>query len=178
MDGRVRFHRFRYHLAAGFITKKDDVLDLGSGTGYGSEILAQHARSVSSYEKEKSNIDYALKHHKNKKINYYEEDLEKMEIPFADIAVAFESLEHLYLPHLFVKELKKKIQKYIIVSVPLDQQLINVNGDIQEVGDATHHSAFTYAEFIQIFIDKTWKEFWTFRDGVTLIAVFYNKFNI
>ena len=60
------------------------------------------------------------------------------------------------------------------MSVPLGQEILMVDGDPQEVGDKTHHSAFaTPEEFKSLFIDDKWKEFWSFRDGVTFIGVFY-----
>lgn len=175
MDGVTLFHRFRYHLGSGFVSEHDKVADYGCGTGYGSKILSEKAKAVIAIDKEESNIEYARLRNYNYKILYKVGDLENMEVPYVDTACAFESIEHLYKPQEFVNKIKEKTKKYIIASVPLDQKLINVDGDIQEEGDSTHHSAFTRDSFMSMFIDDKWKEFWSFRDGVTLIAVFYNN---
>lgn len=178
MDGRVRFHRFRYHLAAGFVAYPDIVLDLGCGSAYGTEILSKRAFEVHAYDKEQSNIDYAQTNHRGDSIFYTCADLEEVTLEKGTVGVAFEVLEHLYNPKAFVDKLKQAVSKYIIVSVPLNQPLTLVDGDIQEVGDATHHSSFTKQTLMDMFIDDNWREFWSFQDGVTLIAVFYNLHGI
>lgn len=175
MDGRIRFHRFRYHLARGFVEPKDKVLDLGCGTAYGTDILSETAKKVIGVDFEQSNINCAVEKHKQANNEFVLADLEKWTIPDCDVAVQFENLEHLYKPKKFVARLKKKVRKFIVASVPLGQEIVMVNGDPQEKGDSTHHSAFATPEaFKELFIDKNWKEFWSFRDGVTFIAIFYN----
>lgn len=175
MDGNTLFHRFRYHLGSGFCAHQDTVLDLGSGMGAGTEILAAKARKVIAYDKEESNIRYAIKNHYHFNSNFKFVDIETIDLPKCDVACGFEVLEHLYKPKEFVEKLKKVVKKYIIVSVPLNQKLIMVNGDPQEEGDSTHHSVFTQQEFKDMFVDDTWKEFYTLTQGVTFIGVFYNK---
>lgn len=175
MDGRIRFHRFRYHLARGFVSPSDKVLDLGCGTGYGTGILSGIAKKVIGVDFEQANINCAIEKHKKPNNEFVLADLEKWTVPPCDVAVQFENLEHLYKPKKFISSLKKQVRKFIIASVPLGQQIVMVDGDPQEVGDKTHHSAFaTPEEFNALFVDKNWKEFYSFREGVTFIAIFYN----
>ena len=177
-DGRVRFHRFRYHLARGFIDPLDRVLDLGCGTGYGSDMLSEVTLDVTGFDKEQSNIDYARKKHKGFCVIYRVEDIEGMEIPEAEVAVSFEVIEHLYKPIEFINKLKEKIKKFIIVSVPIGETLIynEETKEYQAMGDSTHHSVFVSVdEFKKLFLDDNWKEFYSLKDGVTFMAVFYNK---
>jgi SAM-dependent methyltransferase len=177
-DPVVRFHRFRYHLAKGFIDPLDDVLDLGCGTGYGSDILSEVTLDVTAYDKDEANINAARKNHKGCCIIYKLADLETMELPEADVAVAFEFLEHLYKPLEFIENLKKKIHKFIICSVPIGQTLVWVEEakEFQEINDGSHHSAFESADYFRnLFLDDTWKEFYSIREGVTFIAIFYNR---
>lgn len=180
MDGQVRFHRFRYHLGSGFCTIGDVVLDLGCGQGYGSEILAEKSLEVRAYDKEQANIDYAKVNHQAFNIVFTQADIETIEIDRADVACSFEVIEHLYNPKSFINKLKEKINKYIVVSVPLGQKLVwnEEAKENQEEGDSTHHSVFaTPDEFNSLFVDDTWKEFYSYRDGVTYLAVFYNNKN-
>lgn len=177
-DGRVRFHRFRYHLAKGFVDPLDRVLDLGCGTGYGSDILSEVTLDVTGFDKEQDNIEYARRHHEGACVIYNVVDLETFEIPEAEVAVSFEVIEHLYKPKEFVDRLKPKISKYIIVSVPLGQELVWMPeaNEYQERGDSTHKSVFATPDvFKDMFLDDIWKEYYSYRDGVTYIAIFYNK---
>lgn len=173
MDGRTLFHRFRYHLASGFCTPEDVVLDLGCGQGYGSEILASKSLEVWAYDMEESNTLTGIKNHPAFNINYVHANLEEIDLPKCDVAVSFEVIEHLYKPDLFAKKMKASAGKFIVVSVPLDQRLIMVDGDPQEENDSTHHSVFNQDEFDSLFVDKVWKKYMAWRDGVTYIAIYY-----
>ena len=115
-----------------------------------------------------------LEKHQKDNIKFVLANLEKWRIPKCDVAIQIENLEHLYNPKVFIDRLKKKVKKFIVVSIPLGQEIIMVDGDPQEIEDATHHSAFaTSEEFKSLFVDDNWKEFYSFRDGVTFICVFY-----
>lgn len=173
-DGRVRFHRFRYHLGRGFITSKDTVLDLGCGTGYGTGILSEVAKFVTGIDMDKDNILSAVNDHKRENNEFLCMDLESCNLPKCDVACEFENLEHLYNPDKFIKRLKKKVKKYIIVSVPIGQELIE--GKKEVVGDATHHSIFSLPEDLhKLFVDKNWEYYYSIQSGICYMSVFYNK---
>lgn len=179
MDGRVRTHRFRYHLVAGFVTPQDRVLELGCGTGYGSAILAEVAKKVMAVDIDENNIRHCEENFSRKNIEFACDDVEKMKLPECDVACAMEVLEHLYEPDKVINKLKKRVKKYIVLSVPVGQELIWREGEWQEKGDSTHHSAFQGPDTLRaLFIDKTWKEFHIWQEGVTCLAVFYNNDNI
>lgn len=178
MDGRVRTHRFRYHLVAGFTTSEDTVLELGCGTGYGSAILAKVAKKVIAVDIEKGNVLRCKENFAKKNIRFSCKDAEKMEIPECDVACAIEVLEHLHKPEKVINKLKKKVKKFIVLSVPIGQKLVWIKDkkEWQEEGDPTHHSAFRDVDVIRdLFIDDTWKEFQLWQNGVTCIAIFYNN---
>lgn len=168
----------RYHFARGFLDPLDKVLDLGCGTGYGSDMLSEVTLDVFGFDMEKDNIEYARKHHPGCCVTYAVANLEQMEIPKADVAVSFEVIEHLYKPQDFINKLKENIKRFIIVSVPTGQELVWMKDahEFQEKGDSTHKSVFVSGqEFKNLFLDDNWKEFYSWQDGVTFIAVFYNK---
>jgi len=182
MDPNVKLHRFRYHLARGFVKPGDVVIDLGCGQGYGSYLLAEVAKKVYAYDIDKTVVPeyedatYSIEGNTSK-VEFHLEDLEEVELPEVDVAVQLENLEHLYNPAEFVKKLKPKVKKFIIVSVPCGaEKLIEVDGDIQADKDSTHHSVFdTPEQLIDLFVDENWKVFKSFRLGVTLICIFYNE---
>lgn len=178
LDGRTRFHRFRYHIARGFIDPLDKVLDLGCGLGYGSDMMSEITLDVYGYDMDKDNISYAVGKHKGWGAQYKVANLEEMEIPKAEVAVSFEVIEHLYAPKEFVTKLKQSISKYIIVSVPIGQKLAwdEELQEYHEENDVTHKSVFDNTDdFKNMFLDENWKEFASFYDRPTLICIFYNK---
>jgi len=176
MDPQTKLHRFRYHLGRGFVVPGDTVLDIGSGTGYGSALLAEVAKQVISFELDPAEVAGAKQHHQAGNIEFRCENLEKIDLPAADVACAFEVIEHLYDPKAFVARLKQAIKRYIIVSVPIGETLIDVNGDPQAKGDWSHHSVFsTPHDLNSLFVDECWEVFYSFQEGVTLISCFYNR---
>jgi len=176
MDGQVLLHRFRYHLGCGFITPTDIVLDLGSGHGYGTKILAGVAKFVTGYDFDKRNIHTGNTRHKVKNNKFVKADLETAKLKNADVATSFEVIEHLYKPYDFIQKIKSKIRKFIVVSVPIGERLHEVDGDIQVIGDWSHHSVFPSQEDLdKMFVDENWGRFYGIRSGVTYIAVYYNK---
>lgn len=174
-DGRTRLHRFRYHLAKGFVDVGDIVLDLGCGQGYGTEILSEVALKVIGIDVDKDNVLSSVQNHPGDNIEYLLKDLEKWNIPKCDVAVQFENLEHLYNPKKFIDKLKKKVKKFIVISVPFGaEKLIEVDGDIRADLDSTHHAVFDTPQQVKdLFIDKNWQEYFSFNSGVTFIGVFY-----
>jgi SAM-dependent methyltransferase len=174
MDGQTRLHRFRYHLGRGFVEPDDIVLDIGSGTGYGSHILSRVAKKVIGWELEESEVAGAVKNYQEDNISYVCANVEADPLPEVDVACAFEVIEHLFKPQEFINRLKNSVKRYIIASVPIGEKLME---DKQEViGDSCHHSVFANNDvFHNMFVDEKWNLFWTFNCGVTLISVYYNN---
>jgi SAM-dependent methyltransferase len=176
MDGRTLLHRFRYHLGRGYVTPEDEVIECGCGTGYGTEILSEVAKYVTGYDMENSNIYVCNLKHKRDNNEFIEANLEEHELKPADIATSFEVIEHLYEPAKFVTKLKKLIRKFIIVSVPIGETLIEVDGKPEVRGDSTHHNVYPTPEHLDaLFLDEDWGRFYGFRSGVTYMAVYYNR---
>ena len=181
MDGQTKLHRFRYHLARGFVDIGDVVLDIGCGQGYGTKIIAPAASKVVSIDIDKDSIKVLQEENEFNHVSYIHADLEKTDLPDCDVACAFEVIEHLYTPLPFVMKLKKATGKYICMSVPIGQKLVWIEEakEYQEEHDSTHHSAFPNMEYVnKLFMDNQWDIFYGFMHGPYYIAVYYNKENI
>ncbi|GAB7004473.1 hypothetical protein JCM18899A_19460 [Nocardioides sp. AN3] len=86
-------HINRYAFATGFVAGKD-VLDLGCGTGYGSEMLSWTARRVRGFDLWKPTPD-EQPHWPGPHSLTWGHDLTVDALPSADWAVWFENIEHL-----------------------------------------------------------------------------------
>lgn len=114
-------HLHRYSIAINYIKNKK-VLDIASGEGYGTNILAEYASSVIGVDISED----AVLHAKNK---YIKENLSfhkgsALEIPFDsetfDVVVSFETLEHVSNQEKMLKEIKRVLKKdgILIISTP------------------------------------------------------------
>lgn len=107
-DGVSRAHAARYYLARGFVKPDDIVVDGACGTGYGSYLLAQVAKSVLAIDKD----DCFENRWRNKKTNIIVADLENLtEMPNCDVWVCLETIEHLKDPDAFLNKITKTTRK-------------------------------------------------------------------
>lgn len=118
----IQINMDRYFYALPLIQDKV-VLDLGCGCGLGTYLYSALAKSVHAVDYNESTLRYAsnFPHHLGKKnVSFLKRNLEIEEnvqsLPEADVAIAFEVLEHLEDPGMVLRNLKAK---RIIFSVPL-----------------------------------------------------------
>ena len=177
MDGSTRFHRFRYHIGRGFVKAGDRVLDIGSGKGYGAEMMSDVASTVTGIELEQDEVDLANKVRGKFNLKFIQGNIETMELPECDVCTAFEIIEHLYNPKEVVDKLKAVTKTFIVYSVPIGGRFVDSTRDVE--GDPTHHSIFLRGDDIMdLFVDSTWKEFVRYQSGEAFIGVVYNNDNI
>ncbi len=113
-------HLARYRLVKG--SKESIVLDIGCGTGAGSNILAKNFKRVYGVDISSDSIEYCKKNWKRKNISFLVGS--GTDIPFPantfDILAAFEVFEHIKDWKKFLSELKRvtKIHGKIYISTP------------------------------------------------------------
>lgn len=113
-------HLARYNLVNG---KRDSiVLDIGCGTGYGSNLISAHFKRVYGVDISHEAINYAKKNWKSKNISFIVGS--GTDIPFRndtfDIVIAFEVFEHIKDWRKFLLEIKRVTKKNgkIYISTP------------------------------------------------------------
>ena len=136
-------HVSRYEFACHYIKKKI-VADMACGSGYGSKLMAVKANKVYAVDISQEAVEYARHNYRSKKIEYQVSDVAstKLKSGSVDVAVSFETLEHIAKPELFIKEIKRILNpgELFLVSTPN----ILVNG-----GDANpfHKKELSLSEF-------------------------------
>jgi 2-polyprenyl-3-methyl-5-hydroxy-6-metoxy-1,4-benzoquinol methylase len=143
-------HRHRYEFAAGLCAARR-VLDLCCGSGYGSAILAAHARQVVGVDNDAGTIDTAQATLGRELTNTSFEAADALAYLHGDIAarfdvvVCFEGLEHLHDLDAALRLLREHAQRgvRIVASVP--------NGKLFGEQNPFHVTEFGYDEAIAAF---------------------------
>jgi 2-polyprenyl-3-methyl-5-hydroxy-6-metoxy-1,4-benzoquinol methylase len=91
-------HLARYEMACNYIQKNNRVLDLASGVGYGSFLIAKwtDCHFVTAIDLSQEAIDYGRKYYKHEKIVYKVADFNLLDLSSGrfDVIISFETLEH------------------------------------------------------------------------------------
>ncbi len=116
-------HRARYEFAAQYVSDKK-VLDVACGCGLGSVLLAElgNAMSVLGADIDSDTIRYGSFRYPSKKVTRKVMDVLQLEIvENFDVAVSFETIEHLEQPELFIKKVHMALKKdgILIISTPI-----------------------------------------------------------
>ncbi|MBV8834528.1 MAG: class I SAM-dependent methyltransferase, partial [Acidobacteriaceae bacterium] len=104
-------HVHRYVLARHFCRGKD-VLDIASGEGYGSALLAQVARSVIGVDVADEAIAHAAHNYGCERLSFRLGAAEQLPLADAsvDVVVSFETLEHFYAHGQFLAEIRRVLR--------------------------------------------------------------------
>jgi glycosyltransferase involved in cell wall biosynthesis/SAM-dependent methyltransferase len=114
-------HMHRYYLAKSFVQGKD-VLDIASGEGFGSAILAQDAKSVVGVDISEEVVAHAQNKYTSVNLSFCAGSCEAIPMPDAsvDVVVSFETIEHIEAHDAFLKEIKRVLRPKgsLIISTP------------------------------------------------------------
>jgi len=118
-------HMVRYEAACEIGADKI-VLDIASGTGYGTQLLAKTAKHVYGVDVAQDAIDYAKKNYSRKNVTFLLGDAERipLEDNSVDVVVSFETIEHIKDYQGFLAEIKRVLKPggQAIVSTPNDKE--------------------------------------------------------
>jgi ubiquinone/menaquinone biosynthesis C-methylase UbiE len=134
-------HIVRYEACKNLVKGKI-VLDIASGSGYGTAILSEQAKKVYGVDVSKDSIAYAKEHYGAKNIDYLVGDGNKIPLQDSsvDVVITFETIEHIEDYEGFLYEIKRvlKPEGLLILSTPNDLEFAE--------GNHFHVHEFTYKE--------------------------------
>jgi SAM-dependent methyltransferase len=114
-------HLHRYFLARTLCRGKN-VLDVASGEGYGTALLAQTAATAIGIELDTSSVEYASRTYRAANLRYIQGDATRIpvETESIDAVVSFETLEHFLEHEVFLKEIRRVLRPsgFLIISTP------------------------------------------------------------
>jgi len=114
-------HLHRYTVACEYVKGKK-VLDIASGEGYGSNLMAAFAASVVGVDIDQGAVHNALKKYKRENLEYRHGNATSipLEDNAVDVVVSFETIEHLSEHELFLQEIKRVLKPggLLIISSP------------------------------------------------------------
>lgn len=155
-------HIARYQAATG-IVKGKIVLDIASGSGYGSHILAQSAKEVIGVDVSKDAIEYSKKYYASNNIRYLKGDgsVIPLEDNSVDVVTSFETIEHIKDYIFFMEEVKRvlKADGVFILSTPNELEFAEGNHfHLHEFEQEELSSlAKKYYANVEHYFQSTWK---------------------
>jgi SAM-dependent methyltransferase len=147
-DGRIEIeHLHRYFLARQLCHGKH-VLDVASGEGYGSAILAQTAEQVVGVELDQATVDYASRTYKSANLSYLQGEAVHLPVDSesVDAVVSFETLEHFADHEAFLADVKRVLKPhgFLLISTPD----VSVYSGVGSAPNPYHVRELTTADFM------------------------------
>jgi ubiquinone/menaquinone biosynthesis C-methylase UbiE len=151
IDGNIKYeHLHRYALAIE-LAKGRSVLDIASGEGYGSALLAKHAASVTGVDIDVESVEHAREQYGHlPNLNFLVGSCDA--IPLADssinVVTSFETIEHHDRHEEMIQEIKRvlNLDGLLIISSPNR----SVYSDEQSYTNPFHVKELYYQEFLDL----------------------------
>lgn len=122
MQGAIEAeHLHRYLLAAPLVAGRD-VLDIASGEGYGSALLARSARRVFGVDIAAEAVEHAQRQYPLENLHFLQGDCARIPLPdqSVDAVVSFETLEHHHQHEAMMLEVRRVLRAggLLVISSP------------------------------------------------------------
>jgi GT2 family glycosyltransferase/glycosyltransferase involved in cell wall biosynthesis/SAM-dependent methyltransferase len=131
VDGQIEFEHYHRYCLARDLCDGRDVLDIASGEGYGAALLAGVARSVVGVEIDAGAVAHAQGNYAGDNLRFLQGDALAIPLPehSVDVAVSFETLEHVADHARFVAEIRRVLRPrgLFVVSTP-DRAVYSAHG--------------------------------------------------
>ena len=124
MEGRIKVdHLNRYYFAANIADlSSKTILDIASGSGYGSYIISEHAEHVYGVDISQEAIEYSQEHYNKTNLTFIQGDACKIPLKdrTIDMVISFETIEHTDAQETMISEIKRVLKPdgFLIISSP------------------------------------------------------------
>lgn len=140
-------HLHRYFFSMQFVNQKN-VLDIASGEGYGSNLLAKKAKRVIGVDVDQGAVDHASVAYVSDNLEFIQGDIKALDFEDAtfDVITCFETIEHVKDHHKSLKELTRvlKADGVLLISTP-DRECYN--SFLKGESNPFHELELNYREF-------------------------------
>ncbi|THF54002.1 glycoside hydrolase family 99-like domain-containing protein [Allorhizobium terrae] len=111
-SGTIEFEHYHRYLIALDLVKNKHVLDIASGEGFGSEILARHAKNVIGVDVSQDAVDHANEKYARDTLSFICGSATNIPIESksVDVVISFETIEHLSDHALMISEIKRVLK--------------------------------------------------------------------
>jgi ubiquinone/menaquinone biosynthesis C-methylase UbiE len=165
-------HIVRYDSAA-TVVKDLVVLDIASGSGYGTQIIAKNAKKVYGVDVSEESIAYAKEYFGAPNIEYLVGGGEQipLEDNSVDVVVSFETIEHIKDYEQFMAEVNRVLKPdgLLVLSTPNDLEFAE--------GNHFHLHEFTYEELKKL-TEKFFKNNKSYFQGTWIYSALLDKKSI
>jgi SAM-dependent methyltransferase len=125
IGGQVQIEHYHRYLFARSLCRGLDVLDVASGEGYGTALLAQVARSVIGVEFSGATARCASTNFRGQNLRFLQADARALPLAddCVDMVVSFETIEHFDRQDEFLREVRRVLRadgKFIVSTPDLD----------------------------------------------------------
>ena len=150
ISGQVEIEHLHRYLLARELCRGCDVLDVASGEGYGSALIAQTAKSVVGVEISDNAVTHAVSSYPRSNLRFLQGDARQLPLgpSSVDIVVSFETLEHFFEHERFVEEVRRVLRPggRLILSSP-ERDVYSVDGS---AANPHHTRELTRREFEEL----------------------------
>lgn len=151
-DIQLEMEHFQRYMSIGKLVAGKNILDAASGEGYGSNILAQYAKSVVGLDIDEGAVNRSSERYKEQRnLRYLQGSIASIPLEDAslDVVVSFETIEHVSedLQQSFLKEIKRVLKPdgFLIMSTPNKE----VYSDKHNYHNCFHIKEFYKDEFVR-----------------------------
>jgi SAM-dependent methyltransferase len=120
--GQTEIEHLHRYLLARELCREKDILDVASGEGYGTALLAQVARTATGIEIAQDAVEHAVASYSRPNLRYHQGDARTLRLPDAsfDVVISFETIEHFTEHERFLLEIRRVLRSggLLIVSTP------------------------------------------------------------
>lgn len=154
LAGIRKDHVARYEWAAKLLLAKSRVIDYACGVGYGTRILADAGHKARGYDQDAEALAYADQHYAAPGAQFIVGNGNAPgPLPESDVAICFETVEHLEDPRPLLKALRRAAP-VLLASVPNED--VFPYSPAPGVITAFHHRHYTKYEFRELLNECGW----------------------